>query len=174
MAPPRVTPDFVIGEVDAFLSDAQRAIELYERIALHGHTRITGGIATKLNVPDRRDAAQFIFFEVAAKFEDFAKTMFRVEVRSRLKVTNAQAEFVMGDLDTGLGTKQGWGSPTHLMSRGRNLFGATSFFGSLESNIGSAIYTTLVDAHKVRNRIAHSRNAPRLWSRSGARRPGGP
>lgn len=42
--------------------------------------------ATKLTNPDTRDAAQFIFFEIAAKFEDFAKFMFQVEVRSSLPV----------------------------------------------------------------------------------------
>ena len=53
---------------------------------------------------------QFIFFEIAAKFENYAMEMFQVEVRSRLRITAKRSEYVMGDLDGGLGSKLGWGS----------------------------------------------------------------
>jgi hypothetical protein len=109
-----------------------------------------------MNNPDTRDAAQFIFFEVAAQFEDYAKKMFQAEIRSKLKVTAAQCTFIMGDPDRGLDTKLGWGSPKLLRVRGQNLLGKTSFFGTLDTTLGAATYNNLVAAHLVRNRIAHS------------------
>jgi hypothetical protein len=99
--------------------------------------------------------AQFIFFEIAAKFEDHAKFMFQVEVRSRLRITAARSEYVMGDLDSGLNNKLGWGSPQRLKERGQNLFGSSSFFGDLVQKLGQQSYKNLVSAHTTRNRVAH-------------------
>jgi hypothetical protein len=109
-----------------------------------------------MNNPDTRDASQFIFFEVAAQFEDYAKRMFQAEIRSKLKVTAAQCAFIMGDPDRGLDTKLGWGSPKLLRTRGQNLLGNASFFGTLNATLGAPAYNNLVAAHLVRNRIAHS------------------
>ena len=106
--------------------------------------------------PDTRDAAQFIFFEVAAQFEDYAKKLFEAEVRARLKVTSLQCSFIMRDADRGLDIKLGWGSPTLLRARGVNLLGKESFFGRLDGTLGTATYNDLIAAHLVRNRIAHS------------------
>ncbi|MBK9966150.1 MAG: hypothetical protein IPP07_15070 [Holophagales bacterium] len=97
----------------------------------------------------------FIFFEIAAKFEDFSKLMFQAEVRSVYGVTVAQSPFIMGDSDNGLDFKLGWGSPQKLRERGMNLLGADSFFGSLDTKLGTATYSDLIAAHTVRNRIAH-------------------
>lgn len=142
-----------------FVANIERARDLYRKIVLHGYTGTSAAASTRLNNPDSRDAAQFIFFEVAAKFEDFAKQMFQFEVRSRLQVTAARSAYVMGDLDSGLNNKLGWGSPQRLKERGRNLFGPQSFFGALVANIGNPTYKTLVAAHTVRNRIAHDGGA---------------
>lgn len=157
--PPRVTKAAVTTEVTAFVTNVNRARDLYRTIVLHGYTGHTAAASTRITNPDARDAAQFIFFEIAAKFEDFAKQMFQFEVRSRLQVTVTRSAFVMGDLDSGLNNKLGWGSPTRLKERGHNLFGPRSFFGSLVTNIGDPTYKTLVAAHTVRNRIAHDGGA---------------
>ncbi|MFO6419160.1 hypothetical protein ACLBKS_03040 [Hylemonella sp. W303a] len=123
---------------------------------IHGYTAVGNHQVEKLVVPDSRDVAQFIFFEVAAQFEDFAKTMFQMEVRSKLRVTAKRSCFVMGDLDGGLNNKLGWGSPKLLRERGSNLFGPDSFFGDLMHEVGEPTYKALMSAHTVRNRIAHS------------------
>lgn len=153
---PRVTKNFVQSQVDAFQVNLDRARDLYRKIVLHGYTGTSAAASTKLKNPDSRDAAQFIFFEVAAKFEDFAKIMFQVEVRSLLMITVKQSPFVMGDPDQGLSNKLGWGSPERLKERGRNILGPDSFFANLHPNLGADVYNKLVTAHMVRNRIAHS------------------
>jgi hypothetical protein len=160
MAPPaKVTKAAVTVQVNGFLTDISRAKDLYQKIVMHGYTGTAAAHVTRMLSPDRRDAAQFIFFEVAAKFEEHAKSMFQIEVRSRLKVTTARSEYVMGDLDNGLNNKLGWGSPPRLKERGYNLFGVNSFFGDLVDNLGPNTYNTLIAAHTVRNRIAHSGGA---------------
>lgn len=156
MSPPRVTKSFVTNQVSGFKSNIGRARDLYKKIVLHGYTGGSAATSARLTNPDTRDAAQFIFFEVAAKFEEFAKCMFQVEVRSRLKITVKQSPFVMGDPDQGLNNKLGWGSPQKLKERGANILGPTSFFAALHPTLGAASYNHLVAAHMVRNRIAHS------------------
>ncbi len=158
-APARVTKAVVRTEVTNFIRNIDRARELYRKIVLHGYTSTPAAASTQLSNPDKRDAAQFIFFEIAAKFEDHAKFMFQVEVRSRLQITAARSVFVMGDLDNGLNNKLGWGSPQRLKERGHNLFGAQSFFGDLVNKLGNQVYKTLVSAHTVRNRVAHDGGA---------------
>jgi hypothetical protein len=160
MAPPaRVTKAAVQTEVANFLENVNRAKELYRKIVMHGYSGTSAATSTKLTTPDTRDVAQFIFFEIAAKFEDHAKFMFGVEVRSRLQVTATRSEYIMGDLDNGLNNKLGWGSAQKLKERGTNLFGPRSFFGDLVGKLGQSTYKTLVSAHTVRNRIAHDGGA---------------
>jgi len=156
MPPARVTKAFVATQVASFQANLSRARDLYKKIVIHGYTGTSAATSSRLTNPDTRDAAQFIFFEVAAKFEEFAKTMFQVEVRSRLKATVKQSHYVMGDPDQGLNNKLGWGSPERLKERGGNILGPTSFFASLHPALGAQTYNHLVAAHMVRNRIAHS------------------
>ncbi len=158
-APARISKAAVNTEVAVFLRNVTRARDLYEKIVWHGYTGRNAVAAMRLSNPDTRDAAQFIFFEVAAKFEDFAKFMFQVEVRARLRITATRSAYVMGDLDSGLNNKLGWGSPQRLKERGHNLFGEKSFFGDLVNTLGQNTYRTLVSAHTVRNRIAHDGGA---------------
>ncbi|WP_313569414.1 hypothetical protein [Comamonas terrigena] len=153
--PPRVTKSVVNTEVARFIANVNRARDLYRKLVLHGYSGPSAAAVKRLTNPDTRDISQFIFFEIAAKFEEHAKFMFQVEVRSRLLVTATRSTFVMGDLDNGLNNKLGWGSPQRLKERGYNLFGENSFFGDLVDNLGGATYKTLVSAHTVRNRIAH-------------------
>lgn len=154
--PPTVSKNAVTSEVALFRVDLNRASDLYRKLVLHGYTAIGNHQVERLAVPDTRDVAQFIFFEVAAQFEDFAKTMFQMEVRAKLRVTVKRSSFVMGDLDNGLNNKLGWGNPKLLRERGHNLFGPRSFFGDLVNHVGENSYKTLMSAHTVRNRIAHS------------------
>ncbi|HEY0975415.1 MAG TPA: hypothetical protein VGE57_13055 [Solimonas sp.] len=153
--PPRITKAAVNTEVAAFVANINRARDLYGKIVWHGYSGTSAATVTRLSNPDTRDVAQFIFFEIAAKFEDFAKFMFQVEVRARLQITATRSAFVMGDLDNGLNNKLGWGSPQRLKERGYNLFGDASFFGDLVDKLGQQTYKSLVSAHTVRNRIAH-------------------
>ncbi|PWG67727.1 hypothetical protein DEM28_27020, partial [Enterobacter mori] len=78
MPPPRITQNFIDQQVLTFIKDLDRATALYEKICENGFVLAADGVTTKrINQPDARDMTQFIFFEVAAKFEDFAKTMFQ-------------------------------------------------------------------------------------------------
>ena len=83
----RISKAFVRKNALAFLGDLIRARDLYRRIVTHGYSRVGAKAPARLSNPDRRDAAQFIFFEVAAQFEHFARTMFQAEVRSLFAVT---------------------------------------------------------------------------------------
>lgn len=155
-APARITKQAITTEVNEFITNINRARTLYGNIVRAGYTLVPGTTnPTPLSNVDKRDAAQFIFFEIAAKFEDFAKSMFQAEVRSKLKVTATRSEYIMGDLDNGLNNKLGWGSPPRLKDRGHNLFGSNGFFGSLVHNLTEPVYNKLIAAHTVRNRVAH-------------------
>lgn len=141
--------------VQDFDNTRQRAVSLYTTIVANGYTR-NGAATTRLTNPDRRDSAQFIFFELAAAFEDFALNAFQIEVRHRLTVNPQRAIYIMGSIDNELRGVMGWASPTHLQTRARNLFGKNGFFGRLEENITPPTFDLLTRAHKVRNRIAHN------------------
>jgi len=108
--------------------------------------------------------AQFVFFEVAAAFEDFVRRMFRVEVRSTFKVTEVRSEFLMGSPDKGLDGVMGWTAPSVLVSRAENVLGAHSFHAGLLASLGQAEYDRLVHAHAVRNRIAHGKGAGKAFA----------
>lgn len=137
-------------------SEIARAQALYDVFVTNGRTQSTSGQSKSLRQTDRRDAAQFIFFEVAAKFESFACDAFQLEVRARLDVQPQRAEYLMGNIDRGLQGVMGWAIPTKLRERARNLFGRKGYFARLEDLLGSNVYQRLGYAHKVRNRIAHS------------------
>ena len=142
--------------VGGFQKDLERAETLYARIALSGGTNNDNAYSPLLQ-PDRRDAAQFIFFEAAAKFETFCNEAFRVEVRCEFRVLPKRANFIMGNIDRGLEGVMGWASPNSLQRRGQALFGKRGFFARMEKRLGSQTYSRLALAHKVRNRIAHAR-----------------
>lgn len=140
----------------SFRSDLDRAESLYDRIVMAGATRNSDGTYSALRQPDRRDAAQFIFFEAAARFETFCNNTFKIEVRYEFEVRPQRADFIMGNIDQGLEKVMGWSSPTMLQRRARALFGKRGFFARLETRLGSQTYDRLTQAHKVRNRIAHT------------------
>ena len=142
--------------VASFRKDLTRAEALYERIALSGARKNSDDSYSPLMQPDRRDAAQFIFFEVAAKFEAFCSEAFMIEVRHEFSVQPQRAMFIMGSIDRGLIGVMGWGAPKQLQDRACRLYGMRGFFARLKTKIGDDAYQRLVNAHKIRNRIAHS------------------
>jgi len=145
----------LLRRIEQFEGDLKRAEDLFKKLVLDGHTLSDAGNPVRLRQPDRRDAAQFIFFEVAAKFEAFVQDLFMAEVRQTFCVLPARAEFIMGTPDRGLGGVMGWGSPSQVKSRARNLFGATGFFARIDAEVGETTYQHLTVAHKLRNRVAH-------------------
>lgn len=142
--------------VSRFQNDLERAETLYGRVALAGATYSDDGSYSALRQPDRRDAAQFIFFEAAAQFETFCHNGFKIEVRYEFEVQPKKADFIMGNIDRGLVGVMGWGAPRVLRSRARALFGQRGFFARLDARLGNTTYIQLTQAHKVRNRIAHT------------------
>jgi hypothetical protein len=157
MAPqPKITKKAVESKTNTFLKSINRARTLHIRISQNGYSKKEGKRSyTELSHPDKWEVAQFLFFELASKFEEYAKFMFQCEVRSKFKVSATRSEFVMGDPDNGLDKKFGWGSIKQLKDRGKNIFHGASFFGALPSSIGDKTYKRLTEAHTIRNRIAH-------------------
>lgn len=147
----------ITRRIQQFTDDVNRGLHLYSTLVANGYTAETNSdTATPLRQPDRRDIAQFIFFEVAAKYESLARDLFQVEVRIRLVDSLSRSEYIMGTIDRGLQGVMGWASPKHLSERGEHLFGMNGFFAKLKQHIGDTTYQRLSLAHKVRNRIAHS------------------
>lgn len=145
----------LLRRIDSFEADLERAEDLFEKLVINGYTLSEVDDAVRLRQPDRRDAAQFIFFEIAAKFEAFVQDLFMAEVRQEFCVLPARAEFIMGTPDRGLDGVMGWGSLSQVKIRARNLLGATGFLARIDSEIGATPYQHLAVAHKLRNRIAH-------------------
>ena len=147
------------GVKDALVRNTTNAIarahDLHERICIKGATQNGDGFSRLLNV-DRRDAASFIFFEVAAQYEYFCCEAFKIEVRTKFDVGPAKAENIMGSSDNGLDRVMGWAAPDVVQNRARNLFGKQGFFARFEILVTKRTYDTLSHAHKVRNRVAHS------------------
>lgn len=136
---------------DAF----DRANTLYSRIALSGGTSDGNGYKPLMN-PDRRDAATFIFFEAAARYENFCAEAFEIEVRKKFGVAPKTATYLMGSSDRGLAGVMGWASPATVQERAQHLFGKNGFFARFEDLIGAQTLSLLTQAHRVRNRVAHS------------------
>ena len=147
--------------VAGFRNDLERAEILYERITLRGATNMNGSYSALLQ-PDRRDTAQFIFFEVAAKFETFCREALKIEVRYELNVQPQRADYIMGNIDRGLEGVMGWASPKLLKDRAQALFGKKGFFARVDTRLGSQTYTRLTQAHKVRKpyRTRHRQSVP--------------
>lgn len=123
-------------------SDAfARANTLYSRIALNGGT-YDGTNYNPLMNPDRRDAATFIFFEVAAQYENFCAEAFEIEVRKKFGVGPKTASYLMGSSDRGLAGFMGWASPVTIEERARHLFGKTGFFALFVSSGRSSVNST--------------------------------
>jgi len=132
-----------------------RARDLHQRICIYGATQNDEGFSRLLNV-DKRDAAMYIFFEVAAQYEHFCCEAFKIEVRKKFNVPPSKAEIIMGSVDRGLRGTMGWAKPSNLQDRAKKLFGKTGFFGRFDTIMPPETRNWLIYAHKVRNRIAHN------------------
>lgn len=141
--------------VYGFKKDLTRAHTIYTRIALNGAHFNGDGYRNLMN-HDRRDIAQYVFFEVAAQYESFCCEAFKIEVRHRFNVEPKRAIHLMGSSDKGLVGVMGWASPSVIQSRAQCLHGKNGFFGRFEAIITKPTYDLLAHAHKVRNRIAHN------------------
>lgn len=142
--------------ITRFQGQINRGRQMYETVVRNGMRQNAGAAPTNLMNHDKRDAAQFIFFEVAAQFEDFVCEAFRLEVRSRMGVPPRRADYIMGNADRGLDGVMGWGAPKVVRERAMHLFGEKGFFGQLIVHLTEAQYERLIHAHIIRNRIAHS------------------
>ena len=104
---------------------------------------------------DKRELVEAIFFEAAARFEEFAFDTFLYSVRKKFKVSAAKADFIMGHPDSGTSRISGWASVDTLKKRGLNCLGTTSFFARLNTRLNARTRRALKLAHLLRNRIAH-------------------
>jgi hypothetical protein len=141
--------------VKGFKDDLGRARTVFDRIALNGAYQDGDGFRKLMN-HDRRDIAQYVFFEIAAQYEGFCCEAFKIEIRHRFGVEPQRAVHLMGSSDKGLAGVMGWASPHQVQSRAQALNGKNGFFGRFEKVITKPVYDRLAHAHKVRNRIAHN------------------
>lgn len=147
---------------DKFLGDMSRTRELYALLVIHGESKFdpaSPGVllpeAVQLRHVDRRDLAAFFFLEAAAKFEGFCFEAFTSEVRRWYEVTGTRADFIMGSSDRGTKNTMGWADAERLKERGKNLFPAYRFFGDFPTHVTLPVYNRLLQAKKIRNRVAH-------------------
>jgi len=139
-----------------------RTRELYALLVLHGESRFNPSapaVPLPASVPlrnvDRRELASFFFLEAAAKFEGFCFEAFAAEVCRWYEVTGTRADFIMGSSDKGTRNTLGWGDAEKLNARGGNLFPEYRFFGAFRDHVTPAVYDRLLQAKKIRNRVAH-------------------
>ncbi|MFO0448589.1 MAG: hypothetical protein ACK52I_07995 [Pseudomonadota bacterium] len=139
-----------------------RADYLVRAIADNGYTDGTnatnapGTNLKKLPVADQRDVAQFVFFEVAALFEELARSLLYLEVRSLHSLTLNAAQRRVRTADRQAGRRDGWASPVMMEQRGTDLT-LTKLHANLRNNLGAANFKALEMAHRLRNRIAHGK-----------------
>lgn len=143
---------------DHFLQDIERAEQLFTMLVQNGGYK-NGGKWHKLRQPERRDLAEGIFFEAAAKFEAFARFSFHYAATRHFDVNKPRAEFIIGHIDSGTKRTMGWADPKVLADRGLRLFGVTGFYGRFNVRLSSQVRKKLKWAHLIRNRIAHDSSA---------------
>jgi hypothetical protein len=146
--------------VARFQGQLSRGRQMYETIVRNGMRKNAGANPTNLMNHDKRDAAQFIFFEVAAQFEDFVCEAFKMEVRHSLDVSPKRAEYIMGNADRGLARVMGWGVPKVVRDRGKHLFGQTGCFARIIDHLGEAEYGRTRSEHLLIHVIE---DASALW-----------
>ena len=82
--------------VDSFLSDIDRARQLFTTLVVEGGVDDPSGDFRYFDQPTRRDITQFLFFEVAASWEHLAKELFFVAVEYFYDTSPQKAEFIAG------------------------------------------------------------------------------
>jgi len=150
-----MTPSAKKIAVKQFRKDLNRAEDLFNLLVAKGGKLNTNNQFTGFLQPDRRDIAQSIFFEVAAKFEAFAFFSFQYAVARHFRIPGTRTVYVMGNIDRGTDGVFGWASPERLKDRGPRLFGKQGFFGRFNTHVNSKTRNLLKQAHILRNRVAH-------------------
>lgn len=146
--------------VAEFLTATKRARQLFERVVKNGYA-VKGAGAGKpkpLSNPDRRDLTEFIFFEVAAKFEQFAKRSLVLEVQKTMRVNRTRAEHMVGSSEEGIGQHMGgWAHVSKMKARATGLLGKRSTYARIESLLNNPSAQRLGMAVIIRNRIGHGK-----------------
>src|SRR5450759_2571004 len=130
-----------------FKEALDRALTLYDLFVVQGGHRNAAGTFVSFTPPNKRDAAAFIFFEAAAKFEGFSYFAFLYDICRWYSVTSKRAEFLMGTVDAGTTYTFGWAVSKKLKDGGQNHLNKESFFGDLYTNLGTALYERLGADH---------------------------
>ncbi len=138
-----------------FNGDMLRAKSLKRRLIQNGYYQTPAAAHKRLPNHDKRDIAEFIFFEAASQFEHFALNVFILAARSKFNVQPKRATFIIGGIDRGLQGVFGWAAPAHLKKRANALFGASHFLSKLDKKLPAGAWAALTHAHKLRNRVAH-------------------
>lgn len=144
---------------DELLAAITRAKDLYQRLVRNGYAvKSPGTKPTPLSQPDRWDVAEYLFFEVAAKFEQFCKRTLVLEVQKALRVNRTRAEHMVGSSEDGI-TKWmgGWAHVSKMKKRATGLLGKNSVFARVEQHLGGTGSRYLQMAVVMRNRVAHGK-----------------
>lgn len=146
-------------DVDEFLQSSQRARTLYYRLVENGYAvKSPGKKPTALSEPDRRDLAAFLFFEVAAKFEQLAKRTLVLEVQKTMRVNRSRAEHMVGSSAEGIPDGMGgWAHLSIMKQRAEGLLGTRSVWARAEYLLKNPTAQYLGMAVTTRNRIAHGK-----------------
>jgi len=143
--------------VTEFLKSSERARELHGRLVVNGYAvKVAGADPKPLSQPDRRDLAEHLFFEVAARFEQFAKRTLILEVQKSLRVNKTRAEHMVGSSENGIPTSMGgWAHVSKMSKRAEGLLGMDSVYARIETQLKNPRVKHLQIALRIRNRIAH-------------------
>ena len=144
---------------EEFLSASERAKVLYERVVKNGYAVKQDDEDPKaLSKPDRWDIAEYLFFEVAAKFEQFAKRTLVLEVQKTLGVNRTRAEHMVGSSEDGIPSGMGgWAHVSKMRKRAEGLLGKNSVYAKIEEHLKNPRAQYLQMAVTIRNRIAHGK-----------------
>jgi len=142
-----------------FLEATKRARTLHDRVVVNGYAvKSRGATPTQLSKPDRWDIAEYVFFEVAAKFEQFVKRTLILEVEKTMRVGRSRAEHMVGSSDTGIHPGMGgWAHVKKMKARAKGLLGATSVYAKIDIHLQNPQAQYLQIAVTIRNRIAHGK-----------------
>lgn len=144
--------------VAKFFDATKRAKDLFDRVVKNGYAvkELSKGVPKPLSNPDRRDLAEFIFFEVAAKFEQFAKRTLVLEVQKRMRVNRTRAEHMVGSSESGIGPNMGgWAHMSKMKERASGLLGRRSTYARIDTLLANPDAQHLGMAVIIRNRIGH-------------------
>ena len=142
------------NETIGLTSAVDRAFDLFEKLskAKVGHPGKEG----HLRAPDQRDLAEYIFFEVAARWEAFCINTFALELRKLYRVRDSDVvERMMTRVDGGVPVS-GFSDPRRLIERAEVFLGKTSPWVRLPTIAGHQTIDYLDYARIIRNFIAHA------------------